>query len=58
VEAFDTNVVAAALRRLLSVEGVTVEYEPATVRGLDVFEAGPADCIRKRGIPVNDIPPP
>jgi len=39
----DRATTAAALRRLLSVEGVTVEDEPATLRGLDAFEAGPAD---------------
>jgi predicted nucleic-acid-binding protein len=40
---FDRATTAAALRRLLSVEGVRVEEEVAVLRGLDAFEAGPAD---------------
>jgi len=32
-----------ALRRLLSVEGVVVKDETATMRGLGAFETGPAD---------------
>ena len=40
---FDRATMVTALRRLLSVEGVVVEDETATMRGLDAFEAGPAD---------------
>jgi hypothetical protein len=40
---FDRATTAAALRRLLSSDGVTVVNEPTTLRALAAFEAGQAD---------------
>ena len=40
---FDRSTVASALRRLVGTEGVCVEDELATQRGLDAYEAGSAD---------------
>ena len=40
---FDRTAIAAALRRLVSAEGVIAEDEAATLRALAAFEAGPAD---------------
>ena len=40
---FDRATTAAALRRLIGSEGVTVENEPETLRALAAFEVGAAD---------------
>jgi len=40
---FDRATIAQALRRLIDLDGVVVEHEPAVRRALDRFERGPAD---------------
>jgi predicted nucleic-acid-binding protein len=40
---FDRATTAAAVRRFLGSDGVTVENEPPTLRALAAFEAGQAD---------------
>jgi predicted nucleic-acid-binding protein len=40
---FDRATIAQALRRLVDVDGVVVEHEPALRRALDRFEGGSAD---------------
>ena len=56
----DRAAIAAALRRLVSSAGVTVEHDPIVRRAIIAFEAGPADFsdyfIRESSREANALP--